>query len=108
MVRLCREKGLPEPEFKEEAGGFVVLLRKDVYTEDYLRKLGLNERQVGAVLYVKEKGSITNKEYRELFGVSRQTATRDLSELVKLGIFKRVEKSRYKIKTNHESNMSQP
>jgi len=82
MVRLCREKGLPEPEFKEEAGGFVVLLRKDVYTEDYLRKLGLNERQVGAVLYVKEKGSITNKEYRELFGVSRQTATRDLSELL--------------------------
>ena len=108
IVRLCLESGLPEPEFREEAGGFVVLLRKDIYTEDYLRKLGLNERQIKAVLYVKEKGSITNKEYQELFKVSRQTATRDLSELVKLGIFERVEKDRYKLKTHNESNMSQP
>ena len=70
----------------------------------------MNERQIKAVLYVKEKGSITNKEkeYQNLFSVSRQTATRDLSDLVKLGIFKRVEKGRYKLKTHHESNMSQP
>ncbi|USS41049.1 helix-turn-helix domain-containing protein [Thermococcus aggregans] len=108
IVRLCLESGLPEPEFREEAGGFVVLLRKDIYTEEHLRKLGLSERQIKAVLYVKEKGSITNKEYQELFKVSRQTATRDLSELVKLGIFERVEKGRYKLKTHHESNMSQP
>ncbi|WP_346765966.1 DeoR family transcriptional regulator [Thermococcus sp. 21S7] len=57
---------------------------------------------------MKGKGSITNKEYRELFKVSRITATRDLSALVKLGIFERVEKGRYKLKTPHESNMSQP
>jgi len=70
-------------------------LRKDIYTEDYLRKLGLNERQIRAVLYVKEKGSITNKGYQNLFSVSRQTATRDLSDLVKLGFFDRVERGRY-------------
>ncbi|WP_461863915.1 ATP-binding protein [Thermococcus sp.] len=90
MVRLCLEKGLPEPEFREEAGGFVVLLRKDIYTEDYLRKLGLNERQIKAVLYVREKGRISNKEYQGLFGVSKPTASRELDSLVRKGILERV------------------
>jgi ATP-dependent DNA helicase RecG len=43
--------------------------------------MGLNERQVKAVLYVVENGSITNAKYQELFSVSKPTATRDLSEL---------------------------
>ena len=37
--------------------------RKNIYAEEYLRKLGLNERQIKAVMYVKEKGSVTNREY---------------------------------------------
>ena len=65
-------------------------MRRDIYSEDYLRKLGLNERQIKAVLYVKEKGSITNKEYQKLFGVSEATATRDLKELVKRGILEKI------------------
>ncbi|ADQ40173.1 putative transcriptional regulator [Caldicellulosiruptor acetigenus I77R1B] len=86
MVELCKEAGLPEPEFKEE-GGFVVEFYKDIYTEEYLAKLGLNERQIRAVMYVKEKGRITNKEYQEICSVSKATATRDLTELVNMGIF---------------------
>nr|WP_206204338.1 DeoR family transcriptional regulator [Thermococcus sp. LS1] len=65
-------------------------MRKDIYTEDYLRKLGLNDRQIRAVLYVKEKGKIGNKEYQKLFGVSEATATRDLKELVKRRIFEKI------------------
>ncbi|NJE12844.1 helix-turn-helix domain-containing protein [Thermococcus sp. LS2] len=107
IVRLCLQNGLPEPEFSEEAGGFVVLLRKDIYTEDYLRKLGLNDRQIKAVLYVKEKGRITNKEYQELFGVSEATATRDLKELVKRGIFEKIgvtgKGTYYKLKSSKPS-----
>lgn len=30
-----------------------------------LRKMGLNERQIKAVKYVKEKGKITNSEYQK-------------------------------------------
>jgi len=85
----------------------LVVLRKNIYTGGYLRKLGLNERQIKAVLCVKEKGKIGNREYQELFNVSRQTATGGLSDLVRLGIFKRVEKGKYKLKTHRESNMSQ-
>ncbi len=39
-------------------------------------------------MYVKEKGKITNKEYQRLSGCFRNTATNDLNDLVKKGIFK--------------------
>ncbi|MDR2692520.1 MAG: DeoR family transcriptional regulator, partial [Dysgonamonadaceae bacterium] len=61
---------------------FIVTLFKDRFSEKQLQQLGLNERQIKAVLYVKEKGKITNKEYQELNSVSRQTASNDLSEIV--------------------------
>ena len=82
----CKKAGLPEPEFKEEFGGFAVYFYKDIYTEDNLRKMGLNERQIKAVRYVEEKGRITNREYQELNKTSKPTATRDLRNLVDKGI----------------------
>jgi len=33
--------------------------------------MGLNERQIRAVMYVKERGKITNKEYQEICGVKK-------------------------------------
>lgn len=74
-----------EPEFKEEQGGIGVWFYKnaDVYGNEILEKLGLNERQIRAVIYIKEHGKITNGEYMRLTKVSRQTATRDLSKLTK-------------------------
>ncbi|CUS86093.1 ATP-dependent DNA helicase RecG [Candidatus Kryptonium thompsonii] len=82
MIEEMNKANLPEPEFKEEMGGFSVYFRKDIYTEEYLRNLGLNERQIKAVMYVKEKGKITNKEYREINQVSKPTASRELAILV--------------------------
>jgi len=82
IVDLCGVHGLPPPEFQEISSGFMVTFRKDVYTEEYLHSLGLNERQIKAVLYVREKGRITNREYREMNGCSRNTATNDLRDLV--------------------------
>jgi len=79
---------LPEPEFKEEFGGFSVCFYKDIYTEEILRKMGLNERQIRAVIYVKEKGKITNRDYQELNTCSRNTATNDLRKLIQKEIIK--------------------
>ncbi len=56
---------------------------KDIYTEEYLRNLGLNERQIKAVAYAKENGQITNKEYQKINNCSRNTASADLKELAK-------------------------
>ncbi len=77
IVELCRQQGLPEPDFRSEKGRFEVIFYKNPYTEERLREMGLNERQLKAVLYVKERGKITNKEYQELTGASKPTATRD-------------------------------
>jgi ATP-dependent DNA helicase RecG len=42
----------------------------------------LNERQIKAVLFVKEKGEISNKDYQEICKVSKGTATKELRELI--------------------------
>jgi len=88
MIDLCKAQKLPEPEFKEEFGGISVYFHKDIYTEEYLRKLGLNERQIKAVMYVKEKGKITNKEYQDINDVSNKTAYLELSNTVERAILK--------------------
>ncbi|WP_347241767.1 helix-turn-helix domain-containing protein [Thermus sp.] len=89
IIELCRQQGLPEPEFQNRQGGFLVTFAKDPYTPERLRALGLNERQIRAVRYVKEHSSITNQEYQDLGKVSKRTASRDLDELVQRGIFER-------------------
>jgi len=86
MRRACIKMGLPEPRF-EEYQGFRVVVRKDIYTEEYLRIFGLNERQIKAVMYVKEKGRITNREYQELNAVSNKTAYLELSDVAEKGVF---------------------
>ena len=71
---------------KEIFGGFIVTLFKENFTHEHLVKLGLNEKQINAVFYVKEK--ITNNEYQSLTKTSERTASRDLSDLVKKQILK--------------------
>ena len=85
MCKACSKAGLPEPKL-EEYQGFRVIFRKDIYTEEYLSKVALNERQIKAVMYVKEKGRITNKEYQELNAVSNKTAYLELSDVVEKGV----------------------
>jgi len=93
IIELCKQHGIPPPDFREVTGGFSVVFRKDIYTEQYLSNLGLNERQIKAVMYVKEKGRITNKEYREMFATTDRTALRDLVVICEKGIFQKVGKT---------------
>jgi ATP-dependent DNA helicase RecG len=86
IINSCKEAGLPEPDMVEFNGGLLVTAFKDEYSTEQLKKLGLNERQIIAIRYVKEKGKITNKDYRTLNNISDRTALRDLEELFKQGI----------------------
>ncbi len=86
IIRLCREQGLPDPEFAHWQGGVLVTFAKDPYTPERLRAMGLSERQIKAVMYVKERGSISNREYRELNAVSDEAARLDLKQLVEMGV----------------------
>jgi ATP-dependent DNA helicase RecG len=88
IINACNEAGLPEPEMKEQDGGMLVTLFRDMLTEDRLRKKGFSERQVKAILYVKENRRISNAEYQKLFGVARNTASIELKKLVETGFLK--------------------
>lgn len=89
IIELCKQHGIPLPEFKEVFGGFSVVFRKDIYTEEYLRNMGLNERQIKAVMYVKEKKSINLSSFKTIVpAVSEKTLYRDLQELVSKGVLK--------------------
>jgi len=90
IMDSLKEANLPEPEFKEEFAGFSLYLRKDYYTEERLKEIGLNDRQIKAVIYVKEKGKITNKEYQKLNGVIKKTASRDLGVLIDKRILEKI------------------
>jgi len=74
---------------KEEFGGVMITLFKDRFTEEQLRKMGLNERQVRAVLYVVENGSITNSDYQKISNTSERTALRDLDDLTTKNILQK-------------------
>lgn len=86
IIDTCKQAELPEPEMKELDGGFIITLFKDNLTSEQLTKLGLNGRQIKAVLFVKEKGKITNSEYQILNEISDRTALRDIDELTQKGI----------------------
>ena len=90
MNEQCAAAGLPQPLYYYESSGFWVVFRKNTLNEEDLRAKGLNERKIKAVLYVKEKGQITNKEYQVINETNRRTALRDLDDLCKQGILERM------------------
>jgi len=91
MIRWMAEAGLPLPQFRETANGFLVTLYgpgEDFRSERGSARrrwsvMGLNERQMQALEYLSEHGRITNREYQELCpDVSSETIRRDLANLV--------------------------
>jgi len=82
MKSLCLEAKIPAPQISCGGNDFWTVFRKNIYNKEDLTNLGLNERQIKAVLYAKEKGRITNSEYQSLNSVSKRTAAYELVELV--------------------------
>ncbi len=82
MMEECKKAGLPEPLYEEESGGMLITFRKDIYTEENLLKMGLNDRQVKAITYVKKNGSIVNSIYQSINSTTKKTASRDLADLI--------------------------
>ena len=90
MVRQCKKAGLPEPEFVSVRNlEFKTILPRNVFTSEMLSRIGLNERQLNAVKYMKEHGQITNQIYQELNKTTKRTASRDLTDLVSNGVFQK-------------------
>jgi ATP-dependent DNA helicase RecG len=79
MMSACRKHGLPEPEFKEEFGGFTVTM--------YNEYKKLNERQRKAIEHLRNGNEFINNEiYRAINNLSddektKKQSQRDLKEL---------------------------
>ena len=41
------------------------MFMKDIYTEEYLRNLGLNERQIKAVVYAKKMAGLLTRSIKK-------------------------------------------
>ncbi len=86
IINAMKKRGLPEPVIRHLGEGFEMKFYKDIYNAETLRDRGIGERQIKAILYIKERGSISNREYREMFGVSNKTAYLEIMDLVKRGL----------------------
>jgi len=88
MKNLCLEAKIPVPQFSCKGNDFWTVFRKNIYNKEDLSKLGLNERQIDALLYFKAKSEITSSEYAAKYNISNRTARRDLSELTEKELLK--------------------
>lgn len=88
MIEEMVQTGHQPPEFRDAGYSFTVTLFNKPSGKPVLPTWtkNMNERQARALAYVRENGSITNREYGRLCdGVSGETLRRDLVDLVNRG-----------------------
>jgi len=90
MIADCRKAGLPELDFEQHGLYFVVTVWRDWLTDEVIAVLGLNDQQKTAILYIKQNGSITNKQSQELSKVTDRTVLRDVTELIDKGVLNKI------------------
>jgi ATP-dependent DNA helicase RecG len=92
MIEEMVQSGHPPPLFKATPHLFTVTLsnkRERASTPKWTRVM--NERQTRALTYIRENGSITNREYRNLCSdVSAETLRLDLVDLVDRGVLLKI------------------
>lgn len=79
MINACKKNKIAPPKFSYFYPDFQVELIK--HTEIALKESGLKDELIQIVLFVQEKGSISNTEVQNISMVSKATATRYLGEL---------------------------
>jgi len=94
MVKRCIEWGLPEPEFEFTGTSLVVNFKRSLLTDEILRNLGFNERQIKLLKDLKAQKFITSSEYEKIFNITDRQARMDLSHLVSLGLILKSGKAR--------------
>lgn len=82
MIAEMKRSDLPSPEFSEPDYSFTVVLKNAPVKPDVGPAIPAEDR---LRRYLRDYGWITNRDYRQLMGVDRQTAWRQLSRLVERG-----------------------
>ena len=88
---------LEKPDYAEKDGYFVITFKGPGRAEKPLDEeilKNLNERQKKALNYIKDKGRITNKEYREINKIGSRYTIKELNNLIDNGIITKKGKGR--------------
>jgi hypothetical protein len=73
-------KTQPPPQLTEEEP--IIASMHESKNADACAEASFNDRQLNAMEFITKQGTIKNKQYRKLFGVSHKTAHIELAELV--------------------------
>ncbi len=91
---------LPEPEFQNLSGGFEVVTYgpgrefEEMIEKEKFHVLEINERQRGAINYIKKHGKITRAEYCKIGNIGATYAKKELNELIKKRVVRRAGKGK--------------
>ncbi|MGB9697626.1 MAG: ATP-binding protein [Ignavibacteria bacterium] len=87
IIEWCKEWELPEPDFEFTGTSMVLTLRKSKLTEEVMKEL--NERQRIIIEYIRKSGRIDRSKAMEILKTSKDTAFRELVNLIQKGLIKR-------------------
>jgi len=100
IVRLCKEAGIKEPEFKEAGGSFIVSFLREF--EEVTIPIKLSETQKNILEYLTEVGEASTEEISSYLKIAPSTVHRNVKSLAKLiewtGISMRDPKGKYRIR----------
>lgn len=86
IIKECKAAGIPQPFFRYDSTDISVEFIKDIYTEDHLSDLSLNNRQMDALLYFNKDKEIAVAAYAKRYNITDRTARRDLTDLLEKGL----------------------
>jgi ATP-dependent DNA helicase RecG len=64
------------------------------FKASFNQALGLSNRQLQLIAFIRQHGKITNRDYRELAGLSDETARKEIQQLRDHGVLETVGKGR--------------
>jgi ATP-dependent DNA helicase RecG len=92
MIESMLQEGHPPPEFRARPHAFTVTLYNNRSRKIMPKwQSNMNERQMRAVGYIQDHGSIANREYQQICpDVSPETLRLDLSDMVSKGLLLKI------------------
>jgi len=73
----------------------LILHKQEDKGSDKVHPAQLTDRQLRALAYLKSNESLTAAQYQRVFGISKSTATRDLTEMAHKGVVIAVGKGKW-------------
>ncbi len=101
IIRTMKEKNLKEPTFLISKEFFRIIF--EMATKKTIEKPALNKRQAKALKHIKSRKKISSKEYAKINKISIPTAIKDLHELEKKKMLKKIGKYRGAYYTTNET-----